>query len=46
MLTKVRIEVGVVDWEFHDFNFVSLKLKRGCIVCETNSIMTIVVKVM
>jgi len=46
MLTKVGIEVGVVDWEFNDSNFVSLKLKRSSIVCETNSTMTIVIKVM
>ncbi len=41
MLTKVCIEVGVIDYEFHDSYFVSLKLKRGCIICGTNSTMTI-----
>jgi hypothetical protein len=44
MLTKVCIEVGLVDWEFHDSYFVSLNLKRGYIVCGINSIMTIVIK--
>jgi hypothetical protein len=44
MLIKVCIEVGVIDWEFHDSYFVSLKLKRGCIVCGTNSTMKIVIK--
>jgi hypothetical protein len=44
MLTKVCIKVGVIDEEFHDFYFVSLNLKRGCIVSGTNSTMTIVIK--
>jgi hypothetical protein len=44
MLTKVCIKVEVVDWEFHDFYFVSLNLKRGCIVCGTNNTLTIVIK--
>jgi hypothetical protein len=44
MLTNVCIEVGVIDYKFYDSYFVSLKLKRGCIVCGTNSTMTIVIK--
>jgi hypothetical protein len=44
MLTKVCIKVGVVDYEFHDSYFVSLKLKKSCIVCGTNSTMIIVIK--
>jgi hypothetical protein len=44
MLTKVCIEVGVVDKEFHDFYFVSLNLGRGCIVCGINNTMIIVIK--
>jgi len=44
MLTNVCIKVEVVDYEFYDYYFVSLNLKRSCIVCGTNSTMTIVIK--
>jgi hypothetical protein len=54
MLTKVCIEVRVVDYEFHDSYFISWiwkmihtlfhEFERGYTVCETNSTMTIVIK--
>jgi hypothetical protein len=37
-INLMSIEVGVIDYEFHDFYFVSLNLKRGCIVCGTTQL--------
>jgi hypothetical protein len=34
MLTKMCIEVGVVDYEFHDSYFVSLNLKKVVLFME------------
>jgi len=42
MLTKVCVEIKVVDYEFYDSYIVSLHFKRGCIICGTN--ITIVIK--
>jgi hypothetical protein len=42
MLTKVCIEIEVVDYEFYNSYIVSLNFKRGCIICGTNT--TIVIK--